>query len=291
MEVTGRNIVVGYDDTSASMAAARWAAELAQDAGTGVRLVHAWSWPLLGQGMSGIPVIDPAGPRNQARRLLDDAVDQVNQRYPEVPVTAELIGGMPREVLEGISASTDLLAIGTRGLGAVMGTLLGSVSRGVLHDAGCPVAIIRSEHHRAGPVLVAYDGSEVAGDAVDVAADLAATWGSVLRVVHVQSGSHAPYANGAEAWSAGSRSRGALDEGASRALARHDDLTVQTRVLDDRTVAEGLLNAAAGARMLVLGHRGLSRGRFGSTAHATVLHATGNITVVRGAHQRAADVT
>jgi nucleotide-binding universal stress UspA family protein len=52
-------------------------------------------------------------------------------------------------------------------------------------------------------------------------------------------------------------------------------------MLEDRTAAEGLLNAAAGARMLVLGHRGLSRGRFGSTAHATVLHATGNVTVVR----------
>ena len=45
----------------------------------------------------------------------------------------------------------------------------------------------------------------------------------------------------------------------------------------------GGLDAAAGARMLVLGHRGLGRGRFGSTAHATVLHATGNVTVVRHA--------
>lgn len=289
MQITGRNIVVGYDDTSASMAAVSWAAALARDVGTGVRLVHAWTWPLLGQGMSGIPVIDPAGPRNQARRLLDDAVERVAAEHPEVPVTAELIGGMPREVLEGVSATTDLLVIGTRGLGAVMGTLLGSVSRGILHDVGCPVAVIRSDQHRAGPVLVAYDGSEVAGDAVDVAADLAAAWGAILRVVHVQAGSHAPYDTGAEAWSAGSRSRGALDEGAARALDRQGGLTVQTRMLEDRTVAEGLLTAAAGARMLVIGHRGLSRGQFGSTAHATVVHATGNITVVRGAHRRAPD--
>ena len=52
-------------------------------------------------------------------------------------------------------------------------------------------------------------------------------------------------------------------------------------MVEDRTVAEGLLTAAAGARMLVIGHRGQSRGRFGSTAHATVLQATGNVTVVR----------
>lgn len=54
-------------------------------------------------------------------------------------------------------------------------------------------------------------------------------------------------------------------------------------MVEDRTVAEGMLNAATGARMMVIGHRGLSRGPFGSTAHATVLHATGNVAVVRRA--------
>ncbi|MGP9581202.1 universal stress protein [Brachybacterium sp. AOP35-5H-19] len=282
MVLTGSNIVVGYDDTTAAMAAVRWAAELAQSTGSGVHLVHAWSWPLLGQGMSGIPVIDPAGPRNQASRLLDDAAEKITAQFPEVPVTAELLAGMPREVLKEISGSTDLLVVGTRGLGVVLGALLGSVSRGILHDAGCPVVVIRSDQYRAGPVLAAYDGSEAAGEAIDVAADLAAAWGCVLRVVHVQIGGHAPYGSGAEAWSAGSRSREMLDEGAARATARHKGLEVQARMLEDRTVPEGLLAAADGARMLVLGHRGLSRGRVGSTAQATVLHATGNVTVVRG---------
>ena len=281
MDLTGSNIVVGYDDTTAAMAAVRWAAELARDTGSGVRLVHAWTWPLIGQGMAGIPVIDPAGPRNQASRLLEDAAQRVGGRFPEVAVTSELLAGMPREVLEEISGSTDLLVVGTRGLGAVMGVLLGSVSRGILHDAGCPVAIIRSDQHRAGPVLVAYDGSEAAGEAVDVAAGLADIWGAALRVVHVQVGAHAPYESSAEAWGAGSRSRGLLEEGADRAAVRHEGLEVQTRMLEDRSVAEGLLAAAAGARMLVLGHRGLSRGRIGSTAHASVLHATGNVMVVR----------
>lgn len=281
MGETGRTILVGYDDTTASMAAVRWAAELARDTGAEVQLVHAWTWPLLGQGVSGLPVLDPTGPRNQARRLLDDAVDRVAGAFPEVAVSAELVAGMPREVLEEASGRGEMLVVGTRGLGAVMGTLLGSVSRGLLHDAGCPVAIIRSDQHRAGPVLVAYDGSGVAGEAVDVAADLAAAWGAALRVVHVRAAGHAPYENGGEAWSAGTRSRGVLGDGVERAQARHPELTVQSRTLEDRTVAEGLLSAAAGARMLVLGHRGQSRGQFGSTAHATVLHATGNVIVVR----------
>ena len=283
MEPSARSILVGYDDTSAAMAAVRWAAELAHDTGAGIRLLHAWTWPLLGQGLAGIPVLDPAGPRNQASRLLDDAAERIAAHHPDVPVTAELVAGMPREVLEEASAGADLLVVGTRGLGAVLGTLLGSVSRGLLHDAGCPVAIIRSDQHRAGPVLVAYDGSDTAGEAVDVAADLAAAWGSTLRVVHVRTVPHAPYGSGGEAWGAGKGTRVLLDEGVARARARQARVEVQSRMLEARTAAEGLLDAAAGARMLVLGHRGLGRGRFGSTAHATVLHATGNVTVVRHA--------
>lgn len=283
MGFTGQDIVVGYDDTTAAMAAVRWAADLARSTGSGLRLVHAWTWPLIGHGMAGIPVLDPTGPRNQATRLLDDAAERVAGQFPEVAVTAQLIPGTAREALEQISAGADLLVVGTRGLGTVMGALLGSVSRGILHDAGCPVAVIRSDQHRAGPVLVAYDGSEAAGDAVDEAADLAAAWFSVLRVIHVQDGSHAPYTSSAEAWGAGSRSRGVLEEGAARALARREGLEVQTRMVEDRTVAEGMLGAAAGARMLVIGHRGLSRSPVGSTAQAVVLHATGNVVVVRQA--------
>ena len=276
-----RNIVVGYDDTMASAAAVRWAAHLARSSGTGLRIVHAWSWPLLSSGLAGLPVADSAGPRNQATRLLEDAAATVSLLVPEITVQTDLITGTARDVLDGLSQTAELVVVGTRGLGPVMGALLGSVSRGILHDAGCPVAVIRSEHHVGGPVLVAYDGSEAAGEAVDVAADLASTWGSRLRIVHVRADGHAPYDQVAEAWNGGSRSRGLLDEAAERARTAHDGLPVETRMLEGLSAADGLLTAAAGARILVMGHRGVSRGAFGSTAHATVLHATGNIAVVR----------
>ncbi|MDN5901515.1 MAG: universal stress protein, partial [Brachybacterium sp.] len=97
MGFTGQNIVVGYDDTTAAMAAVRWAGDLARSTESTLRLVHAWTWPLLGQGMTGIPVLDPTGPRNQAMRLLDDAAERVAAQFPEVPVTAELLSGTPRE--------------------------------------------------------------------------------------------------------------------------------------------------------------------------------------------------
>lgn len=276
-----RSIVVGYDDTTASVAAVRWAAALAQSTGTGLRIVHAWSWPLLGSGLAGVPVMDSAGPRNQALQLLDGAAEIAAKHAPGVPVRTDLLPGTARDVLDGISQTAELLVVGTRGLGPVLSTLLGSVSRGILHDAGCPVAVIRSEHHQAGPVLIAYDGSAAAGEAVETAADLASTWSIPLRIVHVRADGHAPYANGPDAWSGGTRSRGLLDEATERAQAAHEELVVENRMLEGRSAADGLLAAAAGARILVMGHRGLSRGPFGSTAHATVLHATGNMVVVR----------
>lgn len=279
--IVEQGILVGYDDSHASMAAARWAADLARSTRAELRLVHAWNWPLLRQAATGIPLIDPAGPRNQAMRVLDDAAEGLAEAFPEVTVTGELRPGTAQEVLEDLSARVGLLVVGTRGLGAVMGALLGSVSRGILHDAGCPVAVIRSDQHRAGPVLVGYDGSEAAGRAVDEAMDLAAAWGSMVRVVHVRSRAHAPYTSSAEAWSTTGGSHDVLEKGVARAAARQEGVVVQSRMVEHRSVAEGLLEAATGARLLVLGHRGLSRGAFGSTAQAVVLHATGNVVVVR----------
>lgn len=288
MDFSG-SIVVGHDDTTASMAAVRWAAELAHLHDRRLCIVHAWTWPVLNYGMAGMAVMDSAAPRNQAEHLVDEAAHQVSARFPHLPVWTDVIAGHPREVLDEVSQTADLLVVGTRGLGTVMSTLLGSVSRGILHDAGCPVSIIRSEHHRAGPVLVAYDGSDAARLAVDTAADLAAGWDDALKIVTAIPGEHAPYERVAETWGVSSAERALLDEATAQARARHPQLEVRSKVVEDRTVAAALLTAAAGARMLVMGHRGLSRDRFGSSAHAATLNATGNITIVRHAAGHATD--
>lgn len=317
-------IVVGHDDSAASTEAVRWAASLAAALGRPLRIVHAWTWPLFSYGFGQVDMFDAgAAPRNHALHLLDQAVE-IAQRAVDgtegragtdgrgdtdggagadgrggtgagagtgdgaggggssIEIFSDLLPGAAREVLGEVSESAELLVVGTRGLGGVLGMLLGSVSRGLLHDAGCPVAIIRSDQYVGGPVLAACDGSEAGREAIDLAADLADLWDDELRILHVVPAGDPPTEEEM------ARARSLLREAGERARAGHDTLTVTEELMTAPSVPGALLDAATGARLLVLGHRGISHDRFGSTAHAAVVHATGNVVIVRPRHGSAA---
>ncbi|WP_327049418.1 universal stress protein [Microbispora sp. NBC_01189] len=55
----------------------------------------------------------------------------------------ESVYGHPVDALIQASRTADLLVVGSRGRGALGSAMLGSVSRGVLHHADCPVAVVR----------------------------------------------------------------------------------------------------------------------------------------------------
>ena len=62
-----------------------------------------------------------------------------------VPYQVKIRIGLPKVEIcqEATEAKADLIVMGYRGLGAVAGVVLGSVSYGVLHVAPCPVTIVR----------------------------------------------------------------------------------------------------------------------------------------------------
>jgi nucleotide-binding universal stress UspA family protein len=89
-------------------------------------------------------VHDMAGIRREQHRTVTGRLAPGRERFPEVDVVLEVTCGYPVAVLADASTRADLLVVGSRGLGAVGSTVLGSVSRGVLHHARCPVAVVRS---------------------------------------------------------------------------------------------------------------------------------------------------
>jgi len=60
-----------------------------------------------------------------------------------VEAEAEVLEGDPAERIVELARlrDVDLIVVGSRGLGAIAGALLGSVSRGVVHDADRPVLV------------------------------------------------------------------------------------------------------------------------------------------------------
>ena len=100
--------------------------------------------------------------------------------------------GHPVEKIAGAAAEVgaDLIVLGSRGLGGLKRTLLGSVSDGVLRHAPCSVLIVRGEHTPHGPqgfehILFASDGSESADRAGKVAVEMAQAFATSLRALNV----------------------------------------------------------------------------------------------------------
>jgi nucleotide-binding universal stress UspA family protein len=87
-----------------------------------------------------------------------------------------------RRVADEIGA--DVVVCGSRGMGSFSRAAVGSTSTGLLHHAGRPVLVVPSDTGElGGPLVIGYDGSEPARDAIAGAGRLFA--GREAVVVHV----------------------------------------------------------------------------------------------------------
>ena len=109
-----------------------------------------------------------------------------------IPLRVKQSRGRPVDSILSVAEAekSDLIVMGSRGLGGAKELLLGSVSSGVLHHAACPVLVVRGEHIPSGSgefghILLASDGSECALRAASVAVDLAQKYATSLTVLNV----------------------------------------------------------------------------------------------------------
>jgi len=140
-----KKILIATDGSPASLQAVELGLELAEEHGSQVTFVHvapAADVLPIGIAMAG-PVSVPHELDEHDREALDSAHALAEERG--VPALTRLLVGNAgkRIVAYADEIDADLIVIGSRGLGAVEGALLGSVSRKVLRDAKRPVLVVR----------------------------------------------------------------------------------------------------------------------------------------------------
>jgi nucleotide-binding universal stress UspA family protein len=135
------DLVAGVDGSESSQPVLAFAFEHASRYGVAVRAVLCWSHDHL-HGMARTVRGDYAAARTQAASWLSEALAGWREKYPDVPVTAEVADTSAAAGLVEAAAGAHLLVVGTRGRNRLVGAMLGSVSQGVLHHATCPVAVV-----------------------------------------------------------------------------------------------------------------------------------------------------
>ena len=131
-------VVAGLDGGSSPDAILRFAFEHASRVGIELRLVTCAYLPEYIPEYWG----PPPDPRTKVEIQQAEALAGWRQEYPDVPVSSSVIAAHATEGLLEESEGQALLVVGARTHHPVLGSLLGSVSQGVLHHARCPVAVI-----------------------------------------------------------------------------------------------------------------------------------------------------
>jgi len=137
-------IVVGIDGSAASERAVGFAFEEASRRQVGLVAVHALHTDPIVEALAIMSAQSEHADALSAgaSRLMEDVLSPWRSSHPGVEVTTFHMFGHPVTVLGYAAAGSPLLVVGTRGQGALKAAVGGSVSRGVLHHASGPVAVV-----------------------------------------------------------------------------------------------------------------------------------------------------
>jgi len=131
-------VVVGVDGSTSSVGALRAGAQIARQFDATLVAVVAWQMrPFEGTYPIGY------SPESDAQRIAEEAEAGAFEGALPEHYERTLVGQPPVAALIDASRDADLVVVGTRGHGGVVGMLLGSVSAAVAQYAHCPVLIHR----------------------------------------------------------------------------------------------------------------------------------------------------
>ncbi len=282
--------MVGVDGSAGSDAAIAWAAAYAVAHRRPLTIVHGAGAPVVTDFVTDI-VEARKQLRIHGRRVADHALGLAQKAGPGLDIDVHVELQEPRSLLAEAAEGAHLLVLGSRGHGAVLSLLLGSVSVALAAHAPCPVAVVRpaaGDDDRR-PVVVGIDGTSDSASALTFAFELASVQHRPLEVLHAAG----------EVWlfpAPDPASATVLEDVTSdwqlllaESLAgyaeKFPDVTLSSAVVRG-SAAAALTSASEHASTVVVGARGrseMTKRLLGSVSRSVVEHAHCTVTVVRGA--------
>ena len=269
-------IVAGYDGSPGSEQALQWAVREARARRTDLTVCLAWAPDYLAV-ISEASVDDVA--RQRGEEILEHGAEYAASMLGSGAVRPVLARGSAANVLCERSGTAEMVVVGARGRGGVAGLKLGSVALEVAIHGHGPVVVVRGQWHVAdhtpGPVAVGVDGSPDSQAAVTFAFGEAALHDVPLLAVCALTDTPATLGAAHE-----------MEAGFSHAMApwqEQDPGVTVLRQVEQGSPRTALLDAAAGAQLVVVGSRG--RGgvhgmNLGSVALATLEYAPCPVAVI-----------
>jgi nucleotide-binding universal stress UspA family protein len=140
-------VVVGFDDSEPAMRAVQAAADIAMEEGAELRIAHVVQVPSIDswayEETAHAGTVHAHSLREHADDALAAAVRLAKAKHPDLEVSTEVLYGAPGRAIADLGSTAGLVVVGSRGRGGFKGLLLGSVSHNVIHNAECPVMIVR----------------------------------------------------------------------------------------------------------------------------------------------------
>ncbi|WP_443687890.1 universal stress protein [Nonomuraea guangzhouensis] len=145
---------MGYDGSDFSMQALDWALDECELRELPLTVTHAWRWPY-GEVAEEVKL----HLRKAAEHVLYHGAECARSSSTLADVEEDLYEGSPAERIVELSAGADLVVVGSRGLGALARSVVGSVTAYVAAHARAPVVIVRGPGplpvaSRPGPVVL-----------------------------------------------------------------------------------------------------------------------------------------
>jgi nucleotide-binding universal stress UspA family protein len=143
-----RVVVVGVDGSDGSRHALRFAASEAHLRGARLRVVTAWSLPLLASAGGFVAGINSTVCERDAQSLSRDAIREAHEVCPDINIEALVVEDEPTAALLAAAVGADMLIVGPEGHGRIAKYLLGlgSIDTVLVHHALCPVTIVNDRH-------------------------------------------------------------------------------------------------------------------------------------------------